>query len=246
MTGGLFGGFMMCYVATRVDVLVQTPLRSCIMSLYLLNRMIENMRHPMHDGLTFLKLLGTVTPMPVMLTDDECEGEEHDDCAVCLGKLCTSVNAVSLVAAARQRCRPSLSMCRLREKLRPHDACVDFSAMRMSGLDFCKQNLSGMWGRMTTLPCGHKFHAACIHDAAISKLQCPTCRGALGDDWADVPPEQKLLYKIGLCAIAVFYAVVYLWHWWILRQSTSDLIEPPLSNVTENASVTYAARHEDF
>jgi len=214
LTGITFGGFLTCYVLTRVDVLVQTPLRSVVMSMYLLNRMINIARSPELDNpIAFWKLLGTVSPMPVHLTDDECE--EHDECAVCLSKLCISVGALSLVAAARQRCRPALSACRLR----PRGSCAGLSAMRTGGLEFCKETLSGMWGRMMTLPCGHRFHAGCMDSVAIIKLQCPTCRGTLGDDWLDVQPEQKLLYKLGLGAIFAFYCMVYMWHLWLMRHS---------------------------
>lgn len=162
--------------------------------------------------LTFWRLLWTVSPLPVHLADaDQCE--EHDDCAVCLDKLCTSTTAVSLVAIARRRCRPALSACRLR----PEASSAGFSAARTGGVEFCKDTLSGLWGRMATLPCGHKFHTGCMDSVALMRLQCPTCRRTLGDDWVNVQPEQKLVYRLGLGAIFGFYCVVCLWHMWTAR-----------------------------
>jgi hypothetical protein len=231
-TGITFGSFLTCYVITRVNVLVQTPLRSIIMSVYLLNRMINIVRTPdLDDPIVSWKFLGTVTPVPVLLSDEECEGDEHDECAVCLSKLCTSVGAMSLVSAARRRCGPSFSATRLRHRA----SCAGLSAMRTPGLEFCKETLTGMWGRMTTLPCGHKFHAGCIDSVASIKLQCPTCRGTLGDDWLGVQPEQKLLYKLGLAAIFAFYCVVYLWHMWLMREDIRSVREMS-ANVTENVT----------
>lgn len=235
LTGVTFGGFLTCYVFTRVDVLVETPLRSIIMSMYLLNRMINIARSPELDNpISFWQLLGTVSPMPVHLNDDECE--EHDECAVCLSKLCTSVVAESLVRAARLRCRPALSACRLRHRA----SCAGLSAMRTGGLEFCKETLSGMWGRMMTLPCGHKFHAGCMDSVALVKLQCPTCRRALGDDWLDVQPEQKLLYKLGLGAIFAFYCMVYIWHLWLMRHSVLggqlEKVDLLPANATDNVT----------
>jgi len=213
MTGITFGGFLTCYMATRWHELSETPWRCAIMSVYLVNRVFVLLRSPQTSSpILFWKLLWAVSPLPVHSAGAE-DCEEHDECAVCLEKLCTSTDVLSATAVARRRVRSGLSVCRLR----PAAAVAGLSAMRTGSVQYCKENLTGIWGRMATLPCGHIFHAGCIDSVAMHKLQCPTCRGILGEDWQDVQPEQKLIYNLGVGTIFSFYCLVYLWHMWNAR-----------------------------
>merc|ERR1711924_225202 len=156
--------------------------------------------------------------MPVHCTDVEHErgdDDNHDECAVCLDRLCMSSERLSQISVSRRRCAVSLSAYRLRPK-------ASLSAARMCGFEVCKESLIGIWGRMATLPCGHRFHTGCIHgvtEVRSAVLQCPTCRHKLGDEWGDAQPEHKMLYKLGVGSIGAFYCIVSLWHWWPSRPS---------------------------
>merc|ERR1719326_918308 len=71
-----FGGLLLCYVTTRVHELMQTPLRSAIMSVYMVRRLISLVRTSSADSpIVLWKLLGTVSPLPVL----DCDiGEDYE------------------------------------------------------------------------------------------------------------------------------------------------------------------------
>jgi len=146
------------------------------------------------------KVLWEILPMPVHsgceAVDGECE--LHQTCAVCLDSLCISSEAVaaSSLGVLRRR-RLALSSCRLC----PSGAIAGLAGARSWGTDLYKSSFSGVAKLITVLPCGHRFHLGCIDDVIKTRFQCPTCRGSLGDVWADMSDEEHFSIKLGWCAV---------------------------------------------
>lgn len=201
---------LVCYMASRMNALTQAPLWTCMMCIFLCHRLATFLRAPENDPIAFLKLLGTLSPPPMHSDVDACFecSADHPECAVCLGTICASTAAQTLQTATQLHRRTGSSSI---GRVRSRPALLGLSLMRNQGLATNKESLVGFWGNATTLPCGHKFHAGCIHDAAVAKLQCPTCRGRLVDVWIDMGPGQKLIYKFGFGGFLTLYVLVYLW-----------------------------------
>lgn len=235
LSGIAFGGLLACYLSTRLEELRQTPWRSTIMGVYLVNKMsIVFGSSDANNPMTCWKAVCQIAPVPVYSTPDE-QDDDCGECAICLDPLCTSTHALTAISLSRQRCRPSLSACRLR----PRASMTGLSALRTGSVQFCKETLSGIWGRMATLPCGHKFHTGCLDGVISTKLQCPICRGMITDDNDDLERDQRILYKIGLMCIFVFYCVVYIWDVWARVQIWQTLSKYVLtySSVDTNSTV---------
>lgn len=218
---------MASYAFTRRRELVQSNWSKVwsLLEALMLTHQFYKILTQQYPALHYWKSIWRISPMPAhrgdldprdWLRDSQeplCESEcsLHDDCAICLDKLCTSVRALALSAMFRKRrAAPAFSAARLRLS----GTATGLSAVRCHGLQMCQETVTGMWAHIATAGCGHKTHLGCIEKSAKVQTLCPACRRSFGGDWSEMRPEWRSLVQSGLVVVAVVYFFAQAVTWW--------------------------------